>query len=69
MVQRPKLNSTCKVTTSGWDLGGARRDMADLRARRKGEKKKKMKTRFLCNQYRLKKDQMDKNLEKKQVRD
>lgn len=38
MVQRPKLNSTCKITTAGWDLGGARRDMTDLKARNKGKK-------------------------------
>lgn len=38
MVQRPKLNSTCKMITAGWDLGGARRDMADLKARSKGKK-------------------------------
>lgn len=43
MVQRPKLNSTCKMTTADWDLGGARRDMADLKARSKG-KKNQMKT-------------------------
>ena len=35
IVQRPKLNSTCKMTTAGWDLGGTRRDMADLKARSK----------------------------------
>lgn len=40
MAQRSKLNSTCKVTTAGWDLGGARREMTDLRARNKGEKTK-----------------------------
>lgn len=38
MVQRPKLNSTCKMTKADWDLGGARRDMADLKARSKGKK-------------------------------
>lgn len=69
MVQRPKLNSTGRVTTSGWDPGGARREMADLKARSKGGKKKKRCKQSLCNQYRLKKDQMDENLEKKQVRD
>lgn len=38
MVQRPKLNSTCNMTTAGWDLGDARRDMTDLKARNKGKK-------------------------------
>lgn len=37
MVQRPKLNSTCKITTAGWDLGSARRDMTDRKARNKGK--------------------------------
>lgn len=36
MIRRPKLNSTCKMTTAGWDLGGATRDMADPKARSKG---------------------------------
>lgn len=63
MVQRPKLNSTCKMTTAGRDLGGARRDRADLKASRKGTNQ--VKTLSPCNQHRLKKDQMDKNPEKK----
>lgn len=48
MVQRPKLNSTGRVTTSGWDPGGARREMADLKARSKGGKKKKKDANSLC---------------------
>lgn len=38
MVQRSKLNSTCKVIPAVWDLGGARREMTDLKARNKGKK-------------------------------
>lgn len=62
MVQRPKLNSTCKMATAGRDLGGARRDTVDLKARSKG--KTQLKTWPPCKQYRLKEDQMDKNPEK-----
>lgn len=67
MVQRPKLNSTCKMTTAGWDPGGARRDMGDLKARSKG-KKKQMKTWPPCNQHRFKEDQME-DREKQHLRD
>lgn len=63
MVQRPKLNSTCKMTTAGWDPRGTRRDRADLKDRRKG--RNQMKTLSPYSQHRLKKDQMGKNPEKK----
>lgn len=68
MVQRLKSNSTCEMTRAGWNLGGTRRDIANLKARSQG-KKKQMKTWSSCNQYRLEEDQMDKNLEKQQLRD
>lgn len=37
MVLKPKLNSTCKIATAGWDLRSAR-GMADLKARSKVKK-------------------------------
>lgn len=67
MVQRPKLNSTCKITTAGWDLGGARRDMTGLKARNKGKKPNEI--RSPCSQHRLKEGKTGKNTEKQLLRD